>query len=1317
MSIISQALDNSLIPHIASSINSADMWNRLNDQYERTGRATSMYLRKKLFTARLREGENLSTHLNQISELVQQLEGIKKPVTEEDVITIIINSLPPSFENLSTNLEGIEDLTLRGLKSRLLQEEVKRAESSPEESQALNSDGRPPRNGKKWCTHCRKPGHTIDNCFRKNQKENNNNKRYNSRNGNRNARNGRDNQRGANNAHAFMISLHSTSIDTWYVDSGASRHMCCRKEWFTELTESNPVDIYFGDDSSVQAAGTGTVTLTMRLPGKKSIQATLHDVLYVPSFKKNLLASGFATRHGVETTQTGDMLYLRDQRSKKLLGVADYFNGLYTLRCNPIRKKESLLSSTTAPLSTWHQRLGHVGNEKLIQMTQGLRQGEVTELPFCEGCALGKQSRAPIHRDKPTFRAEGLLDFVSSDVMGPVSPSLNGATSASTFTDNHSRRTVAAFMKKKSETLEKYQQFEAEATNAVGRHIKILRSDQGGEYTSKAFSKHCGSKGTIHQFTAPYTPEQNSISERRGRTLMEMARCMLKQAKLPDSFWAEAFATANYINNRTPMRILGGKTPEEVWTGQPSSIEAVRTFGCRAYALIQKHRPKLNSKATPCMYIGPANDGYAHKLYNPKTKKVFISRNVLFDESILGLPEITDPVTIDPAGFILPPIGPPTRRHVIPAPLPPIPPPRMPIPVDEGTGLEDTIRIEQSSDSESEGEEREKEREHVPELDELGNLDDSIDFEPEIDPQIVPSGPIIDDIAEPSSASGYPNETVDSIRRSTRAPRPNPAFNIAEYDLKGNKYSQLLSAVASEPLTVTQAVKSVDADQWIDAMQVEYDALIKNKTWDLVPLPPGRKSISTKWLFKIKQRADGSIDRHKARFVVRGYSQVEGIDYDETFAPVGRFGSLRVLLAIAVQEELEIHMMDVDAAFLNGIINEDIYITQPEGFINSKHPDHVCKLKKSLYGLKQAPRVWNSTLDNHLKRNGFNKINSDPCIYVRFDQRGRCIIFIYVDDLLIICALPLLKEIKSMFTNRFNMKDLGEATTILNMAITRDRQAGTLRLAQPGYIHDMLTFFSMNNCRTTATPLETSISLPKLTATPADAMRLPYRQAVGKLTYAATATRPDIAFATGFISRHMSAYSTEHWAAVKRILRYLNGCENFGLLFRKSEGGLNLQGYADADWGGDKEDRKSTTGYIFLLCNAPVTWASKKQSTIAVSSTEAEYLAASQATKEALWLRKLLSECGFPQTNPTVIFEDNQGCIALSENPVHHPRTKHFDIQHHFVREKVQSKEIVLKYCPTNKMLADFLTKSLSKDKFCSNRLAAGIISTDPSDF
>jgi len=483
-------------------------------------------------------------------------------------------------------------------------------------------------------------------------------------------------------------------------------------------------------------------------------------------------------------------------------------------------------------------------------------------------------------------------------------------------------------------------------------------------------------------------------------------------------------------------------------------------------------------------------------------------------------------------------------------------------------------------------------------------------------------------------------------------------------------------------------------------MQWEYDSLITNNTWTLVPPPADHKIIQMHWVFQVKLHADGSVNCHKARFVAKGYTQDHGIDYNETFAPVAHFNSLQVVLAIATYNDLELHQMDVDTAFLNRVITEDIYITQPEGFIDPQHPDHVCKLQKCLYRLKQAPRVWNNTINQYLWTNGFSRAYPDPCIYIKTESCGQCIIFLYVDNLLIAATLSLMMEAKGLLSSWFKMKDLGEVKSLLGIEIQCDWTAGTLLLRQSGYIQDILNTFGMTECNPISTPLTAGISHSKLVEVSTFAKHLPFRNAIGKLVYAATATWLDSPLQQDICpgSPPVLTLSTGNQYC---IFWYLQHSKDTSLCFDKHHpSGLTLFKYCNADWGEDINYWKSTSGYIFMLCGATVSWASKKQSTIATSSTEAEYTAATLATKEALWLRNLLKSLNVVQTSPTTMYEDNQGCIALTHNLVHHERTKHFDIQAHFVWEKFESRDIDLMHLPSAYNTADILTKPLPCNLF-----------------
>jgi hypothetical protein len=382
-------------------------------------------------------------------------------------------------------------------------------------------------------------------------------------------------------------------------------------------------------------------------------------------------------------------------------------------------------------------------------------------------------------------------------------------------------------------------------------------------------------------------------------------------------------------------------------------------------------------------------------------------------------------------------------------------------------------------------------------------------------------------------------------------------------------------------------------------------------------------------------------------------------------------------------------------------------MTQPRGFVDPAHPTHVCRLNKSLYGLRQAPRIWNQTLDSHLRTQGFKSLLSDPCLYKWEGDDITRYILIHVDDLLLATEPRDMANLKKIISNRFDTTDNGPINIYLNIQVQRIE--GGYFLNQEGYIHRILEKFNMKEANHTATPMEANLQLPKLQATPAESSQLPYRELLGKLIYLTTATRPDIGYAVSYLSRFCSAYDNQHWSALKRVLRYLKGTAPYGILLSASTG-INIEGHIDSDWGRDEIDRKSTSGYIFHLGGSPIIWSSKKQSTVATSSTEAEYLALTHGTKEAIHLRTLLSELGYPQSSPISMNEDNQSCIELALNPIHHARTKHLDIQLHFVRQCLSKGIITLVYRRTQDNIADILTKPLPRPQFERLRALMGVL-------
>ena len=766
-------------------------------------------------------------------------------------------------------------------------------------------------------------------------------------------------------------------------------------------------------------------------------------------------------------------------------------------------------------------------------------------------------------------------------------------------------------IRKKSEVFEKFKEWKAMAEKSMGASLKTLRTDNGGEYVSTEFEQYLRSEGIRHEYTIPKTPEQNGVAERLNRTLGEKVRCMLSDSGLPKVFWAETFATATYLHNRSPTKPLGGVTPFQAWTGLKPTVGHLRRFGCSAYVHIPKdERGKLDMKSRKCILLGYGTNVKGYRLYDQLNKRVLYSRDVKFDESSRGY----------------------------------------------------CVQKQNSN---------------------LKTGENQVTFE-----------------------SGTPDDNnemseVEAPRRSTRERR--------QTEFYGERAS-VAGEVFDEPSTYSEAVSSSSRKEWQAAMQKEMKSIYDNDVWDLVELPAGRKLVGSKWVFKVKRDADGNMERCKARLVARGFTQKYGVDYDETFSPVIRFESFRALVALAVKHGLQLHQMDVTTAFLHGVLEEDVYMKQPEGFERSGEEHMVCKLKKSLYGLKQSPRCWNTALDQKLQEMGFRQTNADPCLYMKIDG-GPAYVAVYVDDLVIAAKDPtLIKDIKDKFSSFFDMKDMGRLHHFVGMKVEQNDDTGEVWIGQGCYTGDILKRYGMENCNAVSTPMDPGLKMKSASSDDTVVDQSMYQSAVGSLLYLSVATRPDIAYAVSCAARYTAKPTKLHWALVKRILRYLKGTADLGLRYTvDGTEGDKLTAFCDADWAGDLDERKSTSGYVLMLSNCAVSWKSKKQTVIALSTAEAEYIALSAATQEVSWMRKLLDDLGEKCSGPTVVKEDNQSAMAIAANPGNHTRTKHIDIKFHYIRSAVQQNSIKLVYCPTSMMVADVLTKPVYQETFQRLRSRMGL--------
>ena len=449
----------------------------------------------------------------------------------------------------------------------------------------------------------------------------------------------------------------------------------------------------------------------------------------------------------------------------------------------------------------------------------------------------------------------------------------------------------------------------------------------------------------------------------------------------------------------------------------------------------------------------------------------------------------------------------------------------------------------------------------------------------------------------------------------------------------------------------------------------------------------------------------GEVERHKARLVVKGYRQKAGIDYDEVFAPVARMETIRLLISQAAQFGWPIYQMDVKSAFLNGVLEEEVYVEQPLGYMKAGKEQLVLRLEKALYGLKQAPRAWNTRIDSYFKENGFRQCPFEHAIYVKSRKGELLVVALYVDDLIFMGnSQRLLEEFKEVMMKEFEMTDLGKMRYFLGLEIRQD-SSGTF-VSQGAYARNILKRFGMDNCNPVATPMELGVKLSKFEGGEAVEANS-YRSMVGSLRYL-TCTRPDIAFAVGVASRYMSDPRHSHLKAVKRIMRYLKGTEDLGMFYSKSDK-FELTGFVDSDWCGDIDDRKSTTGFAFYMGGTTFTWSSKKQPIVTMSTCEAEYVAAAHCVCHAIWLRNLLHDMKVPQHEPTEIRVDNKSAIELAKNPGDHERTKHIDVRFHFIREHIKDETIRVVHVQSNDQAADILTKALPKPSFEKGKRMLGM--------
>ncbi|KAI3730698.1 hypothetical protein L1987_61872 [Smallanthus sonchifolius] len=1104
----------------------------------------------------------------------------------------------------------------------------------------------------------------------------------------------------------YGISSESNSVASgWVIDSGANQHMIMSDKNLLNQIDVSDFNITVKHPNGTNAKVTKIGCL------KITDQVILSDVFVVPEYYVNLMSVYKLTRDNKLCVVFDEhQCSIQDLYTKKTLVTGSQIDGLYL--CGDVSNSSKVCFNSFNVSDLWHSRLGHPSEHVLTVLKNRLKIEKIGHIMPCDVCHRAKQHREPFPLSDHKSSAVG--ELVHLDVWGPYKvQSREGYKYFLTIVDDYTRSVWVYLLKNKSEVFFSIEIFCTMIKTQFDRHVKVFRSDNGTEFVNNQMSDFVKKNGIIHQTSCAHTPQQNDIVERKHRHLLNVARTLLFQSGVPLGFWSDCVLTAAYLINRTPSSILNGKSPYELMFNFQPSLNHLRVFGCLCFSTILNNTNKFAFHAEKCVFIGYSFVKKGFKLWSLDKKQVLFSRDVKFYETIFPFKEsklLTDHV-FTPASLI------------------------------NSLNFFDVFYQSQSKDpngeipNDEEGNLREKPADFQQPESYSQTVRDVADSgqsniqknTSEVDLQSPHQSTCIKETCsqqshgsenntgeaenvarsydEQNSPEGI-NDPVVSVRRSNR----NTVFpkKLNDFLVEGKVKYGMEKVVNYSKLSfenkcfATNLNKSVEPNSfknakhdvnWLNAMNEEMEALNRNNTWTLVHLPKGRKPIGCRWIYKIKYKSNGEIERYKARLVAKGYSQKEGVDFYETFSPVVKMTTIRCVIAIAVEHNWSLFQLDVNNAFLYGDLQEDVYMCLPEGYF-SETETKVCKLNKSLYGLKQAPRMWNEKLVGALLEVGFVQSKCDYSLFVKIEKSMLIVLLVYVDDIVVTGNdLTEIEKIKHFLKTKFLIKDLGVLKYFLGIEVIKSEKG--ICLNQRKYCMDLLTEFGLSGCKPVNTPIEQHYILMGLCKKNGSTLLnvSEYQKLIGKLIYLSH-TRPDISYAVQFLSQFMHKPTNIHLQIALRLLRYLKRAPGNGILFSKGKK-FDISAYANSDWGKCLESRRSVTGFAVFLGNCLVSWKSKKQSTVSRSSAEAEYRSMCAATCEVMWLINVLNELQVPVKLPVDLFCDNNAAVSIAANPVFHDRTKHFELDLFFLREKISSGVIKTVFVKSEYQVADVFTKGL----------------------
>ncbi|GJR80268.1 retrovirus-related pol polyprotein from transposon TNT 1-94 [Tanacetum coccineum] len=1082
-----------------------------------------------------------------------------------------------------------------------------------------------------------------------------------------------------------LLAAASLLVNYWIFDTGATDHI-------TPILQNliNAIKLLFSPKINLPNGITSAITHTGTV--KLNTNLVLKDTLVVPSFKFSLLSVPKLTKDSnCFVTFYPKFCVVQDLTTKKVLALGKERAGLYLLLNIPLKsidaRLQSLMVSTCASASflsypasfasmlnkaittcnqsysLWHLRLGHISDSKLKHVSGISNSNDKTNIVSCLSCPMAKFTKLPYNLSES--HALDIFELIHIDIWGPYKVETNGSKKYFlTIVDDCSRVTWTYLLTHKSDSFTVLKSFISFVSKQFDKHVKTVRSDNALEFVKGPCHSYLTEHGIVHQTSCVDRPQQNARVERKHRHILEIARALRFHSHLPLHYWGDCVITATYLINRMPSSVLQNKTPYEALMKHVPKYDHLRVFGCFAMASNPSRvSDKFSLRGVPCVFLGYPQHKKGYKLVNLLDQTTFVSRDVTFYEDIFPYSSASISKFLKPLPCILP---------------------HSPNPISFDEFISTTTSQSGASN------------ESVPITSHEDNSNDQRE-------------PVTTDNQASSSVNSAP------VRKSSRPSKP-PTW-VKDYVTKlshvsmanqvctpqlHSQFQDFICALVStsDPCKFKDAVQD---SAWCEAMNAEIKALEDNDTWELTTLPKGKKAIGSHWIYKTKLKADGAVERKKARLVAEGNRQRKGVDFEETFAPVAKMVTVRSLLTVAAMNGWETCQMDVSNAFLHGDLLEEVYMRLPPGYIGkgecvqnvSNTSPYVCKLKKSLYGLKQAPRQWFFKLSQALLSFGYQQSKADYSLFTKKDTSSFTAILVYVDDLLITGSdSSQIQKLKDQLSTTFHMKDLGPLNYFLGIEVTRADQG--IFISQKKYALDLLTEYGVLNAKPYKLPKDPNLKLQADVGSPLSDPE-PYRRLIGKLIYL-TVTRPDICYTVQLLSQFMQNPTSIHMQAAKHLLRYLLNSPGQGVVLTHKSA-AHLTAYCDSDWASCPMSRRSTTGYCILLGDSPISWKSKKQAVVARSSAEAEYRAMALTCCEVTWVVSLLKDLGLSDLGPVDLHCDNQAALHIAANPVFHARTKHIEVDCHFVRDQIKAGLIRPSYVNTKLQLADVFTKVVSVDQ------------------